>query len=280
MKKILAAALATLITLGGSVAVDNTLTAAKGLNIRRENRPTTIRARRPTVVVFAPASWAADAKTSQETAEMVAHVSFAVEDVKRCKGAAVLDVRMVFADRLLVEIDGRHDGIDLARKFPDTAGAYLLKPGKKTCAIATPKDTAFLGDLLSHAVGTFFAVPACLKKGMSDPCEGGGTAMLSSRESRADPPICFPERTVLWAATFFDEHGNAFGGIRAGHLVRIREDFVGPNGDQALIEVDEPVRVQAMVPRRVLVAFTRQELEPKVGFSRWVAGAPVTVEKL
>jgi hypothetical protein len=88
MKKILAAALATLITLGGSVAVDDALAAAKGLNIRRENRPTTIRARRPTVVVFAPASWAADAKTSQETAEMVAHVSFAVEDVKRCKGGS------------------------------------------------------------------------------------------------------------------------------------------------------------------------------------------------
>jgi hypothetical protein len=62
--------------------------------------------------------------------------------------------------------------------------------------------------------------------------------------------------------------------------VRIIEDFVGPNGDQALIEVDEPVHVQAMVPRKVLVAFTRQELEPKVGFSRWVAGAPVTVGKL
>jgi hypothetical protein len=106
------------------------------------------------------------------------------------------------------------------------------------------------------------------------------SASLGSRESRADPPTCFPERTVLWAATFFDEHGNAFGGIRAGHLVRIREDFVGPNGDQALIEVDEPVRVQAMVPRRVLVAFTRQELEPMVGFSRWVAGAPVTVGRL
>lgn len=106
------------------------------------------------------------------------------------------------------------------------------------------------------------------------------SALLSSRESRADSPTCFPERTILWAATFVDEHGNAFGGVRAGHSVRIREDFVGPNGDQALIEVDEPVHVQAMVPRRVLVAFTRQELEPQAGFSRWVAGAPVTVGKL
>jgi hypothetical protein len=106
------------------------------------------------------------------------------------------------------------------------------------------------------------------------------SALLGSSESRADSPTCFPERTVLWAATFVDEHGNAFGGIRAGHLVRIREDFVGPNGDQALVDIDDPVHVRAMVPRRVLVAFTRQELEPKVGFSRWVAGAPVTVGKL
>lgn len=106
------------------------------------------------------------------------------------------------------------------------------------------------------------------------------SALLGGREGRADPPSCFPERTVLWAAQFVDGKGNAFGGIRAGHLVRVLDDFAGPGGDQALIEVDQPVRVQAMVPRRLLVAFTRQELEYKGGFSRWVAGAPVIVGKL
>ena len=106
------------------------------------------------------------------------------------------------------------------------------------------------------------------------------SGLLGSRESRAEPPSCFPERTVLWAATFFDGKGNAFGGIRAGHLVRVIDDFIGPGGDQALIEVDEPVHVQAKVPRRLLVAFTLQELNNKVGFSRWAAGAPVTVGKL
>ena len=82
---------------------------------------------------------------------------------------------MVFADRLDVDIDAHHDKIDLARRFPDSAGAVLLKPGTKACAIATPKDTAFLGTLLSHAVGKFFDVPTCLQQGMSDdPCGVGG----------------------------------------------------------------------------------------------------------
>jgi hypothetical protein len=136
-----------------------------------------IRVRRPTVVVFAPARWATEAKTNEGMSEMVAHVWFAIGDVKECKGATPIDVRMVFADHLEIDIDGQHDDIDLATRFPDSAGAYLLKPGKKMCVITTPNDAAFLGDLLSHAVGTFFEIPACLREGMSDPC--GGEAPLA-----------------------------------------------------------------------------------------------------
>ena len=174
MKNIFAVALAALVTFAGPAAAIQASATAKDAGVRKRNGPTTIRARRSTVVVFAPRRWAAEAKTNEGTAELVAHVSFAVEDVKRCKGATSIDVRMVFADRLVLAVDGQHHDVDLSSKFPDAAGAYLLKPDGKMCVITTPKDTAFLGDLLSHAVGEFFDVQACLQQGMSDPCGGGG----------------------------------------------------------------------------------------------------------
>jgi hypothetical protein len=175
MMSVLTASLAMLVTVAGSNPRKHALATAKDTGRTKRGGSVSIRARRSTVVVFAPASWATDAKTDPGTVEMVAHVSFAVGDLKRCKGVAPIDIRMVFADRLEVNISGRHDDIDLARRFPDSAGAVLLKPGKKICAFATPHDTAFLGDLLTHAAGKFFDVATCLQQGMSDPCgEGGG----------------------------------------------------------------------------------------------------------
>ena len=172
MTSVLTAILALLVTVAGSNSHKNAVAADTGRT--KHGGSVSIRARRSTVVVFAPASWATDAKTDPGTVEMVAHVSFAVGDLKRCKGVTPIDIRMVFADRLEVNISGRHDDIDLARRFPDSAGAVLLRPGKKICAFATPHDTAFLGDLLTHAAGKFFDVATCLQQGMSDPCGVGG----------------------------------------------------------------------------------------------------------
>ena len=111
-----------------------------------------------------------ESKSDQGAVEKIAHVRFAVDDVNRCKGATRIAIRMVFADRLALTLDGRRTAIDLSHKFPDSAGAYLLRSGKKPCAIATPNDTASLGDILSEAVGEFFEVPGCLQKGISDVC--------------------------------------------------------------------------------------------------------------
>lgn len=133
-------------------------------------RTTVIDVRRPAVIVFAPSQWELDSESQAGVLEMVAHVRFAVDDMNRCKGATQIAVQMVFADRLALTFDGRRKVIDLSRKFPDSAGAYLFRPGRKPCSIATPGDTAFLGDILSEAVGEVFDVPMCLQKGMSKVC--------------------------------------------------------------------------------------------------------------
>lgn len=148
------------------------IVVAPGIAAKRSE--TIVRVDRPTVIVFAPPQWKEDAKSSEGAVETIAHVRFAVDDVNRCKGSTPIDVRMVFADRLTVTLDGRRRVIDLSSKFPDSAGAYLFKPGKTPCALATPNDTAFLGDRLSQAVGQFFEVPVCLQKGWSGPACAAG----------------------------------------------------------------------------------------------------------
>jgi hypothetical protein len=139
------------------------------LAIRRSTpkvaRTTVIPPDSPSVVVFAPAQWELDAKSDEGTREEIAHVRFAVGDVNRCKGAARIRVRMVFSERLVLPRDHGRTEIDLSSRFPDSAGAYLFRPGKKPCVLATPNDTAFLGEKLSQAVGEFFEVPECLQEG-------------------------------------------------------------------------------------------------------------------
>lgn len=140
---------------------------------RQGIRTTVVDVRRPTVIVFVPPQWAQDAKSSEGTVEMIAHVRFAVGDVNKCKGTTRIAVRMVFADRLALTLDGKRSVIDLSSKYPDSAGAYFFRPGKKPCSFATPNDTAFLGYKLSQAAGEFFEVPGCAQQGVPDVCTPG-----------------------------------------------------------------------------------------------------------
>jgi hypothetical protein len=167
MGRITATSLATLIMVPVCATVDCTPVLAAERNPSTRVRTTTLHVRAPTVIVFVPPSWGMAAKANEGEREMIAHIRFAVGDVNKCKGLARIAVRMVFADQLAVTLDGQRTVIDLAGKFPDSAGAYLFKPGKKPCAIATSDDTAFLGTKLSQAVGEFFEVSECLQEGWS-----------------------------------------------------------------------------------------------------------------
>lgn len=173
MTRIPLISLTALVFVSASTAADcpSALATAKAT---KRTRTAVIHVDRPAVIVFAPPQWERDAKSDEGTREMVAHVRFAVGDVNRCKGAARIAVRMVFADHLALTGDGRDRDIDLSSRFPDSAGAFLFKPGKEPCSLATPRETDFLGDTLSQAVGEFFGVRACLQEGWSGPvCHGG-----------------------------------------------------------------------------------------------------------
>jgi hypothetical protein len=165
VKRTSAIILTTLVVAATIVATRTTALAAKDIASRRAKTTVVVEVHRPTVIVFMPSQWALDAKSDEGAVEEIAHVRFAVDDVNKCKGTTAIAVRMVFADRLALSLAGHRTVIDLSRKFPDSAGAYLLKLGKKPRALATPKDTAGLGDILSRAVGEFFDVPGCLHEG-------------------------------------------------------------------------------------------------------------------
>jgi hypothetical protein len=154
--------LAILFATATTVATSRRSAVAAERVAAKRAKTTVVEVHQPTVIVFAPPQWELDAKSDKGAVEMIAHVRFAVDDVNKCKGPNAITVRMVFADRLDLTLDGQHMAIDLSRTFPDSAGAYLLKSGKKPLAIATPKDTAGLGDILTRAVGGFFDILGCL----------------------------------------------------------------------------------------------------------------------
>jgi hypothetical protein len=133
-----------------------------------------IRVRGPQVVLFAPSRWCSDAPTDHASEELLAHVRFAVDDLNRCKGDAKIGVRIICADTLTVEFEGRRNTFNLSRKdLQEEAGAYLFKSGRRPCAIRGMPGA--LGDLVSAGVAEFFGVPACVQEGMSDVCrEGAG----------------------------------------------------------------------------------------------------------
>jgi hypothetical protein len=93
-----------------------------------------------------------------------------------------------------------------------------------------------------------------------------------------EPPVCFPERTVMWAAHLLDDEGNDFGIIRAGHTVRVLETGVGKDGKLSKVELDKPSKFTAFVESRQLLAFTAKEIDFVPGFSSVVKGLPVWME--
>ncbi|MBI5527591.1 MAG: hypothetical protein HY897_14765 [Deltaproteobacteria bacterium] len=102
----------------------------------------------------------------------------------------------------------------------------------------------------------------------------GGVTICAASE----PPVCFPERTVMWAAYLLDEDGNDFGIIRAGHTVRVLETGVGKDGALSKVEIDKPSEFTALVESRQLLAFTATEIDIEPGFSSVVKGLSVRIE--
>lgn len=93
----------------------------------------------------------------------------------------------------------------------------------------------------------------------------------------AQPPVCFPERTVLWSSLVFDDEGTAFAGLRAGQVVRVLADDVGPNADQADIEITGPVSLRGRVYKHSLLAFAREEIAIVPGESWLITEAPLWI---
>jgi hypothetical protein len=99
-------------------------------------------------------------------------------------------------------------------------------------------------------------------------------ALTASGPALAGPPACFPERTVLWSAWLHDDAGKVFGGVRSGQVVRVVDDAIG---DDALVEVEAPVRLRGRVRRDRLLLFTRKEILVEAGWSSWLARAPMWI---
>ena len=108
---------------------------------------------------------------------------------------------------------------------------------------------------------------------------GGVVFLLFARIASASPPACFPERTVMVAAEVRDARGRGVAGVRAGQQVRVLDDFVGADFDQALIEIDQPLPIQGYVHRVLLHAFPKRPIEVDKNARWWLTGVPLNLHE-
>jgi hypothetical protein len=93
----------------------------------------------------------------------------------------------------------------------------------------------------------------------------------------AVPPLCFPERSVLYRADVLDEQGNRLGVLRAGQVVRVLDDAIGAQERMARVEVDAPVRLRGLVERKTLRVFLKQDTAVEPDWVWRLADTPVRI---
>ena len=62
-------------------------------------------------------------------------------------------------------------------------------------------------------------------------------------------------------------------------MVRILDDYAGKDFDEALVEIDEPIRVRGFVYRVLLHAFPRHQIEIVPGKRWWLTGLPLNLHE-
>jgi len=102
---------------------------------------------------------------------------------------------------------------------------------------------------------------------------------LAPARAAAVAPVCFPERTVLWAEDLKDAAGRRLGGVRAGQTVRVLDDRLGDAGKLAEVEVEAPLRIVGRVRRKALLVFAADDLEVVPRRVWWLRGRALTPER-
>jgi hypothetical protein len=100
---------------------------------------------------------------------------------------------------------------------------------------------------------------------------------VATRGARASAPACFAERTVFESVALRDDRFVAFGGLRQGQEVHVRDEPGADGGKWSAVEIARPIAVTGLAERHKLVVFARVEIEAQPGLAWLLAGAPLAI---
>jgi hypothetical protein len=131
-----------------------------------------VHVKRPMIVAFLPSEVARLRDTEVGASEAAAHVEFALADTRSCLKRVRVETRVVFAEELIIQQDGRSRRVKIPTDAGKTVGAYLLAPGRQPCVVYATAGPSSLTLLLPAAAGQYFDVPACRDDSVAPQCKG------------------------------------------------------------------------------------------------------------
>jgi hypothetical protein len=101
--------------------------------------------------------------------------------------------------------------------------------------------------------------------------------LLAHSSAFAEPPPCFPERTLGRGSDLKNVSGKVIGVVAFGNVVVVKEVY--PSSSEAEIEVDlaQGVPLVARIPADRLQVYARQNLEVVHGLAWWARGAAMRI---
>ena len=118
------------------------------------------------IIGFFPPSTDAELRTDDGTIEGLAHLRFAIEDAVKCvaEDGKIVDAAIVLTNELIVQQGSGRRRIPLARRWPESAGAYLLAPGKDPRAVYVRDYPSTFGITLIPEAAVYFGAETCRRK--------------------------------------------------------------------------------------------------------------------
>ena len=103
----------------------------------------------------------AEIQSDQGMGDDVAHLQFALAEVKRCLGALPVTVRLAATRRIELEDEGKVTTLLIPPDAARDIGAVLVRPGAEPLVVDGREGRATLNLRLAEAAAAYFDAPAC-----------------------------------------------------------------------------------------------------------------------
>jgi hypothetical protein len=102
-------------------------------------------------------------------------------------------------------------------------------------------------------------------------------ALLLGGRAHAEPPACFPERTLWHGAYLVDARGRGIGVVAPGVVVKVVDQHFDEPNRLVDVVLERPFRLEARIPADRLEVYATQDIEVVPSLAWWAAGGPLRI---